>query len=119
LVPAAGCGGRRRTRWTQAHHLREWDAHHGLTDYENLATLCRRHHRLVHEGGWKMSGDPCAELVFTSPTGSVLASWPDDNRRPPGDPPDPPPPAVAGDDADRSGRRRDGHGARLFEAAGR
>lgn len=73
-----GC---RRTRWSHTHHVRWWDAQKGPTDFENLCMLCRRHHRLVHEGGWRLTGDPCAELTFTSPTGLVLTSWPDQASR--------------------------------------
>jgi hypothetical protein len=79
-----GCG---RTHWTQAHHVAEWDADQGPTDYENLSTLCRADHRRVHEGGWKMEGDPCGELRFISPTGVVLSSWPNETGRPRTDPP--------------------------------
>jgi hypothetical protein len=46
-----GCG--RPPEWTDGHHLRHWTAG-GLTTLENLALLCRRHHRLVHEGGWQL-----------------------------------------------------------------
>jgi hypothetical protein len=40
-----GCG----SRFGQGHHIRQW-AHGGPTTLSNLATLCRRHHRAVHEG---------------------------------------------------------------------
>jgi hypothetical protein len=46
-----GCG--RPPEWTDAHHVRHW-IDGGPTTLENLALLCRRHHRLVHEGGWKL-----------------------------------------------------------------
>jgi len=72
------CG---RTRWNQAHHLREWRAHLGATDLPNLALLCSYHHHLVHEGGWRVDGDPDAELRFTSPTGRVVSSRPAPMRR--------------------------------------
>jgi len=41
-----GCG----VRFGQGHHIRHW-AHGGPTTLSNLALLCRRHHRAVHEGG--------------------------------------------------------------------
>jgi len=95
-----GC---RRNRWTQAHHVREWDAHHGFTDYENLACLCRRHHHMVHEGGWKMIGQACGELTFTSPDHTItLTSWPDP-LRPVARPPDPPPHRTARPTGDKPG----------------
>ena len=36
-------------RFVDAHHVKHW-AHGGETRLENLILLCRRHHRLVHEG---------------------------------------------------------------------
>ena len=38
------------TRYVDAHHVRHW-AHGGETKASNLVTLCRFHHRKVHEGG--------------------------------------------------------------------
>jgi hypothetical protein len=43
-----GCENR---RFLDAHHVHHW-ARGGPTTVENLVLLCRRHHRLVHEGGW-------------------------------------------------------------------
>ncbi|MGD0504008.1 MAG: DUF222 domain-containing protein [Steroidobacteraceae bacterium] len=52
------------TRFLDAHHIKHW-AHGGETKLANLVTLCRWHHRLVHEGqievelrgegGWRFS----------------------------------------------------------------
>ena len=42
-----GCGNH---RFTDAHHIRHWAAG-GETSLANLIQLCRRHHRLLHEGG--------------------------------------------------------------------
>ncbi len=39
--------------WTDAHHIRHW-ADGGPTKLFNLLLLCRRHHRLVHEGRWQL-----------------------------------------------------------------
>jgi len=50
-----GC--RAHPRRCQAHHVREWE-HDGLTDIDNLALLCVRHHISVHEGGWTISRTP-------------------------------------------------------------
>lgn len=44
-----GCG----LRFTDAHHVEHW-AHGGETKLENLILLCRFHHRLVHEEGWRV-----------------------------------------------------------------
>lgn len=37
------------TRYVDGHHVKHW-AHGGETKLSNLVTLCRFHHRLVHEG---------------------------------------------------------------------
>jgi 5-methylcytosine-specific restriction endonuclease McrA len=44
-----GCG----SRFTQGHHIRHW-ANGGPTTLSNLASLCRRHHRAVHEEGFQI-----------------------------------------------------------------
>ncbi|MCC6223810.1 MAG: DUF222 domain-containing protein [Thermoleophilia bacterium] len=38
-------------RFVDAHHIHHW-ARGGATVLDNLVLLCRRHHRLVHEGGF-------------------------------------------------------------------
>ena len=52
--------------WTDAHHLRHW-IDGGPTLLWNLVLLCGRHHRLVHEGGWKLEPDARGELVAVPP----------------------------------------------------
>jgi len=44
-----GCESRR----CDAHHVRHW-SRGGATKLENLVLLCRFHHRLVHEGGYRV-----------------------------------------------------------------
>src|SRR5438270_1343383 len=39
--------------WCDGHHLLHW-ADGGPTKLENLALLCRPHHRMVHEEGWTL-----------------------------------------------------------------
>ena len=39
--------------WTDGHHIIHW-ADGGPTELENLVSLCRRHHRAVHEQGWRI-----------------------------------------------------------------
>ena len=48
--------------WTDAHHLRQWEDL-GETSIDNLISLCRRHHRMVHERGWRITFDPVANTV--------------------------------------------------------
>jgi hypothetical protein len=74
-----GCG----VRFGQGHHIRHW-AHGGPTTLSNLALLCRRHHRAVHEEGFRAERAPGGELTFRNPYGHVVpevpspASVPDD-----------------------------------------
>jgi hypothetical protein len=64
----------------QIHHLRWW-RYDGTTDANNLVGLCWHHHRLVHEGGWEIHGNPEAgDLTFTSPHGRRLRSRPNPLR---------------------------------------
>ncbi len=48
-------------------HLIPWPA--GPTTADNLATLCRHHHRLKHQTQWDVRAGPLGELRWTSPTG--------------------------------------------------
>jgi hypothetical protein len=64
-----------RTRWVQAHHITFW-ADGGRTDVENLVLLRGAHHRFVHEGGWRVEGDPAGELRFVHPDGRELRVGP-------------------------------------------
>lgn len=57
-------------RFVDSHHIEHW-ADGGETRLENLVTLCRRHHRLVHEGGYGVAASESG-LVFTDPRGRVL-----------------------------------------------
>ena len=43
-------------RHCDAHHLVHW-ADGGRTSLDNLVLLCRRHHRLLHEGGYRIEGE--------------------------------------------------------------
>jgi len=44
-------------RWCDVHHLVPW-AEGGATDLGNCVLLCRRHHVLCHEGGWRLARGP-------------------------------------------------------------
>ena len=66
-----GCG----VRFGQGHHIRHW-AHGGPTTLSNLALLCRRHHRAVHEEGYQLDRQPDGELRFRRPDGQVLSEVP-------------------------------------------
>lgn len=66
-----GCG----SRFGQGHHIRHW-AHGGPTTLSNLATLCRRHHRAVHEDGYQVTREADGALSFQTPWGGLLAVVP-------------------------------------------
>jgi hypothetical protein len=66
-----GCG----VRFGQGHHIRHW-AHGGPTTLSNLALLCRRHHRAVHEEGYEMDRRDDGELRFRRPDGQPLPAVP-------------------------------------------
>ncbi|TMD11368.1 MAG: DUF222 domain-containing protein [Chloroflexi bacterium] len=52
--------------WTHSHHLRHW-ANDGETRLANLALLCAYHHRLVHEGGWRLVREDDGSLQAIPP----------------------------------------------------
>src|SRR5687768_3544050 len=62
-----GCG----ARFGQGHHIRHW-ARGGPTTLSNLALLCRRHHRAVHEEGYEVERRADGELTFRRPDGRVI-----------------------------------------------
>jgi len=72
-----GCG----IRFGQGHHIRHW-AQGGPTTLSNLALLCRRHHRAVHEEGYQLNRQPDGELQFRRPDGRVLPGVPPPPRVP-------------------------------------
>ena len=61
-----GCG----SRFTDAHHVTHW-ADGGDTSLGNTVLLCRHHHRLVHEGGWRILWDRDGRPVFVDPRGGT------------------------------------------------
>ena len=46
-----GCD--RPPAWTDGHHVIHW-SDGGPTELGNLVSLCRMHHRRVHEEGWRI-----------------------------------------------------------------
>jgi hypothetical protein len=71
-----GCESR---RFVDAHHVRHW-SQGGETSLDNLVSLCRRHHRLVHECGYTVELLDKSELRFRNQHGIVIPSVP---RSPP------------------------------------
>jgi hypothetical protein len=62
-------------RFVDAHHIEHW-ADGGRTDLSNLVQLCRRHHRLLHEGGYRIRRGTRGGLAFHRPDGRVVANAP-------------------------------------------
>ena len=58
-----------------AHHIRHW-AHGGETALSNLVLLCRRHHRAVHEEGFRVTVDASGAAAFVRPDGRPLPAAP-------------------------------------------
>jgi len=67
-----GCG----VRIAEGHHIRHW-ARGGPTTLSNLAMLCRRHHRAVHEEGYQIEREAEGALVFRRPNGWLIPDVPD------------------------------------------
>ena len=59
----------------EGHHVRHW-ANGGPTTLSNLALLCRRHHRAVHEEGYEVESGPDGTLQFRRPDGRFLPEAP-------------------------------------------
>src|SRR5262245_5874635 len=59
----------------QGHHIRHW-ANGGPTTLSNLALLCRRHHRAVHEEGYQLDRQADGEPRVRRPDGRVLPDVP-------------------------------------------
>jgi hypothetical protein len=68
------------TRFVDAHHIVHW-ADGGKTRMENLVLLCRRHHRLVHEGGFGVTTNHTGHIEFTRPDGETLVASPKPRSR--------------------------------------
>ena len=60
-----GCN--RSWQWCDVHHLLPVNEG-GPTNERNLALVCRFHHRLIHQAGWRLEWDPLADdFITTSP----------------------------------------------------
>jgi len=95
-----GCG----VRVGQGHHVRHW-AQGGPTTLSNLALLCRRHHRAVHEEGYQLERRADGALQFRRPDGRPL-------------PEVPPRPTVPADPVAELRARHEAEGMRLHARTG-
>jgi hypothetical protein len=67
-----GC--RQPARRCDLDHVVPWPD--GPTTAENLAALCRHHHRLKHQTRWAVRAGPGGDLVWTSPAGQHYPTSP-------------------------------------------
>lgn len=70
-----GC--ERSTGFCDGHHIVHW-ADGGPTELPNLVLLCKRHHRMVHEGGWQLVKTEEGSIITVAPTvrfGPPPHSW--------------------------------------------
>jgi hypothetical protein len=63
-----GCTAR---RLVEHHHIVFW-ADGGETSAKNVVSLCRHHHRLVHEGGFTVQRRPDGGYLFRRPNGKPI-----------------------------------------------
>jgi len=68
------------TRFVDAHHVQHW-ADGGETRLDNLVLLCRRHHRLVHEGGFGLRARVGSGFIFSLPNGETIPATADRRSR--------------------------------------
>jgi len=68
-----GCSfpGCHHKRFVDAHHIQHWSAG-GDTSLDNLMLLCSHHHRLVHEGGFRIERDYQDRWFFKRPDGRAV-----------------------------------------------
>ena len=69
LFPGCGASACR----TEGHHLRHW-ALGGPTDLNNLASLCKYHHRRHHQGDFRIEKISAAEYRFFTASGRELGA---------------------------------------------
>jgi hypothetical protein len=71
-----GCGSR---RFLDAHHIEHW-ADGGSTDLDNLVHLCGHHHRLLHEGGYRITRTAGGRIHFQRRDGRPIPACPGRSR---------------------------------------
>jgi hypothetical protein len=69
------------TRYLDGHHISHW-AHGGETKLSNLVSLCRFHHRQVHEGRVEVHVLDDGAIRFTAPNGRSFDSTLPDHTQP-------------------------------------
>jgi uncharacterized protein DUF222/HNH endonuclease len=75
-----GCS---NARYIDMHHIQHW-ANGGETKPSNLVSLCRFHHRAVHEGGFEVRVLDDGAIRFARPDGQALHAGPTAGHQPAG-----------------------------------
>ncbi len=76
-----GCD--RPPSWTEAHHIDEFVRHRGRTDIADGILLCRFHHMLVHNDGWRIVRERANYFAVPPPSpGRVRDRLPMPSRNP-------------------------------------
>ena len=60
-----------QTRYVDAHHVKHW-CDGGETALDNLITLCRHHHRLLHQADYAIVTKPNGDFDFHQPGGKRM-----------------------------------------------
>ena len=60
-----------RTRFVDAHHIKHW-ANGGESSLDNTTLLCTQHHRLLHEGGFRIHRDQSGDVYFQRADGRAI-----------------------------------------------
>ncbi len=63
-----GCD--RPPKFTEVHHINEWEAQKGRTDTADGILLCRHHHMLLHNNGWAITRT-AATYYLHAPDGDI------------------------------------------------
>jgi hypothetical protein len=66
-----GCESRR----TDLHHIRHW-INGGKTSLDNIISLCKYHHMLIHQRGYLIATTPEGTFTFYHPDGTLIPSSP-------------------------------------------
>lgn len=56
--------------YCEAHHCDHWDEDHGRTDVDRGILLCRHHHMLLHNNGWKITREGLGAFMLHPPNRS-------------------------------------------------
>jgi len=91
-----GCNRATTSTGVDLDHTTPWPA--GRTEPDNLAALCRHHHRLKQHPQWQLTQLPGNVLEWTTPTGRTFHTHPHDHR-PTNHQPDQPRPGAPPDKA--------------------